>query len=166
MRGQGEKDMQTQKETTNLNPKKLFACTLLMALILSAATVSMVNAADDDQTISPPPLASSDRAPASEDNQTIYTLGDSLDSVTSTSNDTATSEQPPHSEDIPVNPPEAKENTTLISTLDSAAEDTNSVRGIQTGPNYTVAILGATALTAAIAVCVAVVVVRHRKAIT
>jgi hypothetical protein len=155
--------MQTQKQTVNLNHKKIFACTLLMALMLSAA-VSMVSAADDEHAVSPPPPVSSDSSPAFEDNRTAYALGDSRDSVTSTSNDIVTSEQPPYNEGIPVNPPRANENATLISTQDSAAENTYSLGGVQTGPNYTVAILGATALTAATAVCVAVVVVRHRKA--
>lgn len=156
--------MQTQKQNPNLNHKKIFACTLLMALMLSAVAVSMVSAADDARTVSPPPPVSSDMAPVSEDNQTMYTLGDSRDSATTTSNDTVTAEQPPSGEDIPVNPPAANENATLISTQDNAAENTYTLGGVQAGPNYTVAILGATALTAAIAVCVAVVVVRHRKA--
>jgi hypothetical protein len=167
--GKEKRIMQTRKETTNLNPKKLFACTLLLALMLSAAAISMASAAEEDEPnlIAPPPTVISDRASVPEENQATYSPGE--DSVTTTSEDIVTSDQPVRSgEDVPLNPPVAVDQdenaTSLISTLDSVAEEAKGVGNVGAGPDYTIAALGAAAFAAAVAMCAVVVVVRRRKA--
>jgi hypothetical protein len=158
------KRMKRQISVTKPNPKRIFVCTLLMALMLSAAAVSIVNAEEDRQIV-PPPYATpiENATTTSDENQPVFALDDNATTISPADGDNPNLYETQDDENAtaPIQPPRAEDQ--LVTTQDNAIEE-NNLLGAQTESSYAMAIMGAMALAIVAACVVAVIVVKRRKA--